>query len=95
MSYLEQPVTQATAHNNTIAVYQSEIEIRSGWQGQNVESVKLRDVASVGIRGVVNVTLIIESNTGRTYRLQRMALPDARQVKKAVEQQKRRAGLYE
>ncbi len=95
MSYLEQPVTQATAHNNTIAVFPEKIEIRSGWRGQTVETLGLRDISSVGIRGVVNVTLTIESNTGRVHRLERMALPDARQVKKAVEQQKRRAGLYE
>ena len=60
-----------------------------------MESVGLRDIATVGIKGVVNVTLTIETNTGRIYRLNRMALPDARKVKSAVEQQKRRAGLYE
>ncbi|MBA2344233.1 MAG: hypothetical protein H0V83_04045, partial [Rubrobacter sp.] len=49
----------------------------------------------VSIRGVVNVTMTIKSNTGRVYQLDHLALPDARQVKKAVEQQKRRAGLYE
>lgn len=92
---MEQPVTQATAHNNTIAVYPEKVEIRSGWRGQIVETIRLREVSEVGIRGFVNVTLTIETNTGRVYRLERMALPDARQVKKAVEQQKRRAGLYE
>lgn len=93
---MEAPITQATGHNNTIViVYEDRVELRSGWQGQNVESVNLRDVSAVGIRGVVNVTLTVESNTGRTHRLDRMALPDARRVKKAVEQQKRRAGLYE
>lgn len=93
---MEGPITQATGHNNTIVVvYEDRVELRSGWQGQNVESVKLRDVSVVGIRGFVNVTLTIENNTGRVYRLDRMALPDARRVKKAVEQQKRRAGLYE
>ena len=90
------PIAQATGHINTIvSVYEDRVELRSGWQGQNVEGVRLRDLANVGIRGVVNVTLTIESNTGRTYRLDRMALPDARRVKNAVEQQKRRAGLYE
>lgn len=90
------PITQATGHNNTIvSVYEDRIELRTGWQGQNVESVKLRDVSVVGVRGVVNVTLTIENNTGRVYRLDRMALPDARRVKNAVEQQKRKAGLYE
>ena len=92
---MEQPVAQATAHNNTIAVFPQKVEIRSGWRGQTVETIGLREIGNVAIRGVVNVTLTIESNTGRVYRLDRMALPDARQVKKAVEQQKRRAGLYE
>ncbi len=92
---MEQPVAQATGHNNTIVVYQEEIEIRSGWRSQNRESVNLRNVTNVSIRGVVNVTMTIKSNTGRVYQLDHLALPDARQVKKAVEQQKRRAGLYE
>ena len=90
------PIIQATGHNNTIVgVYQDRIEFKSGWQSQNVESVGLRDVAMIGIKGFVNVTLTIETNTGRVYRLNRMALPDARGIKNAFEQQKRRAGLYD
>jgi hypothetical protein len=91
-----QPIIQATGHNNNIVgVYQDRIELKSGWQSQNVESVGLRDVAMIGIKGFVNVTLTIETNTGRVYQLNRMALPDARGIKNAFEQQKRRAGLYE
>ena len=60
-----------------------------------MESVGLRDIATVVIKGLVNVTLTVQTNTGRIYELNRMALPDARRVKNAVEQQKRRAGLYE
>ena len=91
-----QPIIQATGHNNNIVgVYQDRIELKSGWKSQNVESVSLRDVAMIGIKGFVNVTLTIETNTGRVYRLNRMALPDARGIKNAFEQQKRRAGLYE
>lgn len=93
---MEGPITQATGHNNNIVgVYADRVELRSGWQGQNVESVKLRDVAAVDIRGLVNVTLRIESNTGRVYELTRMALPDARRIKNTVERQKQKAGLYE
>jgi hypothetical protein len=93
---LEGPITQATGHNNTIvAVYADRIDIKSGWRSQNVESIGLRDVALIGIRGLVNVTLTIETNTGRVYRLSRMALPDARRIKNTFEEQKRRAGLYE
>ena len=93
---MELPITQATGHNNTIVgVYEDRVELKSGWQSQNVESVGLRDVAAVGIKGLVNVTLTIQTNTGRIYQLNRMALPDARRIKNAVEQQKRRASLYE
>jgi hypothetical protein len=93
---LDAPITQATGSNNTIVgVYQDRIEMRSGWQSQNVESVGLRDVALIGIKGLVNVTLTIETNKGRVYQLYRMALPDARRIKNTFEQQKRRAGLYD
>ena len=90
------PITQATGHNNTIvAVYGDRIELTTGWQSQNVESIGLRDVALINIKGLVNVTLTIETNTGRVYQLNRMALPDARRIKSTFVEQKRRAGLYE
>ena len=90
------PITQATGHNNTIVgVYQDRIELKSGWQSQIVESVGLRDVAVISIRGLVNVTLTIETNKGRVYTLNRMALPDARRIKNTFEKQKQRAGLYD
>ena len=93
---MEGPITQATAHNNTIvSVYQDRIELKSGWQSQNVESVGLREVAAIHIKGFVNVTLTIETNKGRAFRLNRMALPDARRIKNTFEKQKLRAGLYE
>ena len=89
-------VVQATAHNNTIVgVYDDHVELKSGWQSQNVEAVGLRDVAIVGIRGIVNVTLTLQTNTGRVFELNRMALPDARRIKAAIELRKRRAGLYD
>ena len=90
------PITQATGHNNTIvAVYGDRIELKTGWQSQNVEGVGLRDVALIDIKGLVNVTLTIETNKGRVYKLNRMALPDARRIKNTFEHQKRRAGLYD
>ena len=90
------PITQATGHNNTIvAVYGDRIELKTGWQFHNIESIGLRDVALIGIKGLVNVTLTIETNTGRVYQLNRMALPDARRIKNTFEQQKQRAGLYD
>ena len=94
--HLEPPITQATAHgNNVVAVYADRVELRSGWQGQHVEPVSIRDVSAVRIRGVINCTLIIVDNAGRIYELERMALPDARGVKSAIERQKQKAGLYE
>ena len=90
------PIAQATGHNNTIvAVYGDRIELKTGWQSQNIESVGLRDVSLISIKGLVNVTLTIETNKGRVYQLNRMALPDARRIKNTFAQQKQRAGLYE
>lgn len=93
---MEAPITQATAHNNTIvSVYPDRVELKTGWQGQNVERIGLRDIASVKSSGVVNVTLTLETNTGQLHKLNRMALPDARRIKTTIEQQKQRAGLYD
>ena len=93
---LEAPVTQATGHNNTVVgVYTDRVEVQTGWQGQNSESVSLRDVAAVRIRGFVNVTLGIQTNKGRVLEISRMALPDARRIRSAIEKGKERAGLYE
>ena len=94
--YLEPPLAQASGHNNYIVnVYDDRVEIKSGWQGQNVENIGHRDVASVSVRGLVNSTLTLESNTGRVYRIERMARPEASQIKNAIERQKQKAGLYE
>jgi len=49
----------------------------------------------VVIRGLVNATLSLETNTGRVLHLNRMAPPDARRVKRAIEAQKRLASLYD
>ncbi len=93
---MDTPITQATAHgNNVVGVYADRVELVSGWQGQHVEAISIKDVASVRIQGWVNCTLTIENNTGRLYRLDRMALPDARDIKAAIERQKQKAGIYE
>ena len=90
------PITQATAHaNNVVGVYADKVELRSGWQGQNVEAVSIKDVSAVRIHGLINCTLTIVTNAGRAYQLERMALPDARGVKSAIERQKLKAGAYE
>ncbi len=91
----QRPLAQGTGSNNVINVYSDRVEVRSGWQSQNALSVGLKQVASVSIRGLVNCILTIEINDGRRLNVERMALPDARQVKAAIEHQKKTAGLYE
>ena len=71
------------------------VELRSGWLGQYVEPVSIKDVSAVSVRGLINCTLTIVTNAGRVYRLERMALPDARSIKTAIERQKSKAGIYE
>jgi Bacterial PH domain len=88
-------IAQGTGLNNVINVYSDRVEIRTGWQSQNADSLGLKQIANVSIRGLVNCTLTIEVNDGRRLAVERMALPDARQVKLAIESQKQKAGLYE
>lgn len=88
-------LAQGAGTNKVVNVYSDRVEFTSGWQSQNTETVGLKQIASVTIRGLVNCTLTIEVNDGRRLNVERMALPDARQVKAAVEAQKRKAGLYE
>jgi Bacterial PH domain len=88
-------IAQGTGLNNVINVYSDRVEIRTGWQSQNADSLGLKQIANVSIRGLVNCTLTIEVNDGRRLAIERMALPDARQVKAAIESQKQKAGLHE
>lgn len=93
---MDTPIAQASGHNNYIVnVYDDHVEIKSGWQGQNVENVGHKDIASVSVRGLVNCTLTLETNTGRVYRVERMARPEASQIRAAIDRQKQKAGLYE
>lgn len=92
---METPIAQAVGHNNYVDVYEDRVEIKSGWQGQNVENVGHKDISSVIVKGLVNCTLVLETNTGRVYQVARMVRPEAGQIKKAIERQKQKAGLYE
>jgi hypothetical protein len=95
-SMWDPPLTQATAAgNNVVVVYADRVELRSGWLGQRVEPVSIKDVSAVRIQGLINCTLTIVTNAGRVYGLERMALPDARSIKTAIERQKEKAGIYE
>jgi hypothetical protein len=91
----QRPVAQGAGTTNVIHVYPDRVELTSGWQGQNITSLGLKQIASLSIRGLVNCTLTLEINDGRRLNVERMALPDARRVRAAIEEQKRRAGLYE
>ena len=88
-------LAQGAGNNGVINVYPDRVEFRTGWNSENADSLGLKQIANVSIRGLVNCTLTIEVNDGRHLNVQRMALPDARQVKAAVEAQKQKAGLYE
>ncbi len=88
-------LAQGAGNNGVINVFPDRVEFRTGWNSENADSLGLKQIANVSIRGLVNCTLTIEVNDGRHLNVQRMALPDARQVKAAVEAQKRKAGLYE
>lgn len=92
---METPIAQAVGHNNYVNVYEDRVEIKSGWQGQNSENVGHKEISSVAVKGVVNCTLVLGTNTGRVYLIERMSRPEARQIKSAIETQKQKAGLYE
>ena len=89
------PLAQGAGTNVVVNVYPDRVEFVSGWQGQSVVAVGLRQVVDATVRGVINATLTVETNDGRRVAVERMALPDARQIKTAIEQQKKTAGLYE
>jgi hypothetical protein len=88
-------LAQGAGTNNVVNVYSDRVELRTGWNSENATSLGLKQVANVSIRGLINCTLTIEVNDGRRLNVERMALPDARQVKAAIEDQKQKAGLYE
>lgn len=88
-------LAQGTGNNGVINVYSDRVEFRTGWNSEHADSLGLKQIANISIRGLVNCTLSIEVNDGRRLNVERMALPDARQVKAAVEAQKQKAGLYE
>jgi hypothetical protein len=88
-------LAQGAGTNNVVNVYSDRVELRTGWNSENATSLGLKQVANVSIRGLINCTLTIEVNDGRRLNVERMALPDARQVKAAIENQKQKAGLYE
>ena len=89
------PLAQGAGNNVVVNVYHDRVEFVSGWQGQTIVALNLRQVVDANVRGVINATLTIETNDGRRMEVERMALPDARQIKSAIEGQKKTAGLYE
>ena len=92
----QRPLAQgAGSRNSVVNVYPDRVVVRDGWQNRETFSVGLREVVGVSLRGLVSCTLTIEVNDGRRFAVERMAPPDARQVKAAIERQKGKASLYE
>ncbi len=91
----ERPIAQGTGTNVVVNVYPERLELRTGWQNENVTSLGLKQVVGVSVRGFVNSTLVVELNDGRRLNIGRMAPPDARKIKAAIESQKEKASLYE
>lgn len=92
----QRPIAQGTgSRNNVVDVFPDRVELRDGWQNRNIFSVGLKEVVEVSVKGLINSTLTIEVNDGRRLSVEGLARPDARQIKAAIEDQKRRAGLYE
>ncbi|MDQ4001202.1 MAG: hypothetical protein M3283_09435 [Actinomycetota bacterium] len=91
----ERPIAQGTGTNVVVNVYLDRLELRTGWQNENVTSLGLKQVVSVSVRGFVNSTLVVELNDGRRLNIGRMAPPDARKIKAGIESQKEKASLYE
>ena len=89
------PLAQGAGNNIVVNVYHDRVELVSGWQGQKIVALNLRQVVDAAVRGVINSTLTIETNDGRRIDVERMAPPDARQIKTTIERQKKIAGLYE
>lgn len=91
----DKPVAQATGSNNNIVeVYSERIELHSGWHNYQKETLDLKDVSEVSVKGLVNCTLTIRTNKGRRWQLERLSLPEARGIKATVETNKQKAGLY-
>lgn len=92
---MDRPIAQGTAsHNNVVKVYPDRIELQSGWQGQHTDVLEHKQIVDIHVKGWVNCTLVIETNEGRIYHLEKMARPDAVQIKNAVEMQKGKVGVY-
>ena len=62
---MEGPITQATGRNNTIvAVFPDRVEVKTGWQFQNVESVGLRDVILPGdMKTILNEVILAQKQS--------------------------------
>jgi hypothetical protein len=90
----ESPIAQGTG-GGAVSVYPKRVEFTSGWQSQNIFSVELEQIASVDARGLINCTLTVEVNEGRRLNVVGMALPEALEIKAAIERQKSMAGPRE
>ena len=91
----EGPIAQATGNNNNIIeVYAQRMEVHRGWQNHQTETLTLKDISSISIKGWINCTLIVETNKGRVYHFEHVSLPEARGIKTVVYSQKQKASTY-
>lgn len=84
-SMKENPIAQGTGSGVAPIAYPERVEFKSKLQNQNTCSLGLGQVTSVRIRGLIN--------DGQRLDVKGMALPDARQIKAAIERQKGMTGL--
>jgi hypothetical protein len=56
-------LAQGAGNNSVINVYPDRVEFRTGWNSENADSLGLKQIANVSIRGLVNCTLPSRSTT--------------------------------
>jgi hypothetical protein len=88
----EKPIAQGTG-DHVIAVYPDRVALMDGGQNRSTLSVGLKEVSAVSVKGLINCTLTIEINNGRSLNVEGMAFPDVRCVKAAIERQKKTAAF--
>ena len=91
----ENPVAQGTGGGVAVVVYPDRVELGGRSRSREGAYVRLGQIACVRVRGLINCSLTIEVTEGRPLGVDKMALPDARQIKAEIEHHKRASGLWE
>ena len=88
----EKLIAQGTG-DHVVAVYPDRVELVGGRKNRSAFSASFKEVTAVSIKGLINCTLTLEIGDGRRLSVEGMALPDVRQVKAAIERQKKMTTL--